>query len=78
MMLEAASHGFQHISDVMSVNAIVTLFFFVLAIVSAKVTVTLISATVRDDAALMDWYQRTVEGKDLPRPVSQNGNDDHD
>lgn len=71
-------HGFQHITDALNGNAIVTLFFFVLALISIKVIATLAGAMVRDDARTMDWYQSHVEGKNLPFPGSPEKNERSD
>lgn len=71
-------NGFSHITDVLNGNAIATLFFAIIAIISVKLIVTVIAAMVRDDAREtlryeteikeQAWYQREIEGKEIPAP----------
>ena len=55
-------HGFMHVSDVMSANAIGSTIGFVVAVISLKLIATIAGAMVRDDARKMAWYRRNVEG----------------
>ena len=63
-MLLETSQAFRHIYDTMTGNAIATLFFAVLGILSLKLVATVAGAVMRDDAKHMEWYQVHVEGRD--------------
>lgn len=70
MILESI-HGFQHISDVLTGNAIATTIYFVLALMAVKLLITLTATMVRDNAKKMEWYRQNVEGKTLPAPQDE-------
>ena len=64
-------HGFQHITDVLTGNAIATTIYFVLALMAIKLLITLSVTMVRDNAQKMEWYRQNVEGKTLPNPQEE-------
>ncbi len=70
MVLESI-HGFQHITDVLTGNAIATTIYFVLALMAIKLLITLTATMVRDNAQKMEWYRQNVEGKTLPPPQDE-------
>lgn len=70
MTLESI-HGFQHITDVLTGNAIATTIYFVLALMAIKLLITLTATMVRDNAQKMEWYRQNVEGKTLPNPQEE-------
>ncbi|WP_455385541.1 hypothetical protein [Acidihalobacter prosperus] len=70
MILESI-HGFQHITDVLTGNAVATTVFFVLSLMALKLIATLAASMVRDDAKKMEWYAQRVEGA-----VSSNPHND--
>jgi len=70
MVLESI-HGFQHITDVLTGNAVATTIYFVMALMAIKLIATLSATMVRDDAKKMEWYRQNVEGKTLPTPQEE-------
>jgi hypothetical protein len=70
MILESM-HGFQHISDVLTGNAIATIIYFDVALIAIKLLATVSATMVRDNAGKMEWYRQNVEGKTLPSPQEE-------